>query len=47
MDTIKLGKKGQVSFPGNILRRLGIDGETTLLVDTSPEGAKPDVDDQA
>ena len=39
MDTVKLGKKGQLSIPRDILKRLGIDGETTLLVDTSPEGA--------
>jgi AbrB family looped-hinge helix DNA binding protein len=39
METVKLGKKGQMSIPKGILKRLGIEGEATLLVDTTPEGA--------
>ena len=39
METIKLGKKGQMSIPKGILKRLGLEGDVTLLVDTTPEGA--------
>ena len=39
MDLVKLGKSGQVSIPRAILRRLGIVGEQTLLVDTSADGS--------
>ena len=36
---IKLGKKGQMSIPKGILKRLGLEGDVTLLVETTPEGA--------
>jgi AbrB family looped-hinge helix DNA binding protein len=39
METIKLGKKGQMSIPKGILKRLGLEGDMMLLVDTTPEGA--------
>ena len=39
MDVIKLGKKGQVSIPRSVLRRLGLSGDEMLLVDTSDDGA--------
>ena len=39
METVKLGKKGQLSIPKGILKRLGLEGDVTLLVDTTPEGA--------
>src|SRR5206468_11274175 len=39
METVKLGKKGQMSIPKAILKRVGLEGDTTLLVDTTPEGA--------
>ena len=39
MDLVKLGKKGQLSLPKSILKKLGIEGDTFLLVDTTPEGA--------
>ena len=39
METVKLGKKGQMSIPKGILKRLGLEGDVTLLVDTTPEGA--------
>jgi AbrB family looped-hinge helix DNA binding protein len=39
METIKLGKKGQMSIPKGILKRLGLEGDTTLLVDVTAEGA--------
>jgi bifunctional DNA-binding transcriptional regulator/antitoxin component of YhaV-PrlF toxin-antitoxin module len=39
MELVKLGKRGQVSIPRALLRRLGIVGEQTLLVDTSADGS--------
>ena len=39
MELVKLGKRGQVSIPRAVLRRLGIEGEQTLLVDSSPDGS--------
>lgn len=39
METVKLGKKGQVSIPKDVLKRLGLEGDVTLLVETTPEGA--------
>ena len=39
MELVKLGKRGQVSIPRAVLRRLGIVGEQTLLVDTSADGS--------
>jgi AbrB family looped-hinge helix DNA binding protein len=39
MDIVKLGKKGQVSLPAAVLRKLGLEGAATLLVDTTDDGA--------
>lgn len=39
MELVKLGKKGQVSIPRNILKRLGLQGDASLLVDTTEDGA--------
>ena len=39
MEIAKLGRRGQVSIPRAILRRLGIEGEQTLLVDVCPDGS--------
>lgn len=39
MDMIKLGKKGQVSIPKSVLKRVGITGEAPLLVETTEDGA--------
>jgi len=39
MDVVKLGKKGQVSIPQSVLRRLGLSGEAMLLLDVSDDGA--------
>lgn len=39
MEMVKLGKKGQVSIPKSVLKRVGISGETPLLVETSEDGA--------
>lgn len=39
MDVVKLGKKGQVSIPKAVLRRLGVEGGQTMLVDVTDDGA--------
>ncbi|NEO11265.1 MULTISPECIES: AbrB/MazE/SpoVT family DNA-binding domain-containing protein [unclassified Moorena] len=38
MEVIKLGKKGELSIPKAILKRLGLEGETMLLVETTADG---------
>lgn len=38
MQLVKLGKKGQVSLPKALLQRVGISGETSLLVDANDDG---------
>ena len=39
MELVKLGKKGQVSIPKAILKRLGLEGDIPLLIETTPDGA--------
>ncbi len=39
MEMVKLGKKGQVSIPKSVLKRVGITGEAPLLVETTEDGA--------
>ena len=39
MDTVKLGKKGQISIPKAVLDALGLGGEMLLLVEATPDGA--------
>jgi AbrB family looped-hinge helix DNA binding protein len=39
MQVVKVGSKGQVSIPKNILERLGIRKETTMLVELVADGA--------
>lgn len=39
MELVRLGKKGQLSIPRSVLKRVGIEHETPLLVDTTPDGA--------
>ena len=39
MDIVKLGKKGQLSLPAAVLRKLGLQGAATLLVDATADGA--------
>jgi AbrB family looped-hinge helix DNA binding protein len=39
MDIVKLGKKGQVSLPAGVLRKLGLQGAATLLVEATEDGA--------
>ena len=38
MEIVKLSKKGQISIPRTILRRLGIASETSMLLDVTPRG---------
>ncbi len=38
MDLVRLGKKGQVSLPKAMLKRLGMTGEALLLVSTTRKG---------
>ncbi len=39
MEMVKLGKKGQVSIPKAVLKRLGLEGDIPMLVETTPDGA--------
>ena len=39
MEVVKLGKKGQVSLPAAVLRKLGLEGRATLLVEATNDGA--------
>jgi AbrB family looped-hinge helix DNA binding protein len=39
MDVVKLGKKGQLSLPAAVLRKLGLQGKATLLVEATEDGA--------
>jgi bifunctional DNA-binding transcriptional regulator/antitoxin component of YhaV-PrlF toxin-antitoxin module len=39
MELVKLGKKGQLSIPRAVLKRVGIETETPMLVDTTADGA--------
>ena len=39
MEIAKLGKKGQVTIPRPVLKRLGLEGEVPLTVETTPDGA--------
>lgn len=39
MELIKLGRKGQLSIPRNILNRVGIRSEMPMLIDTTSDGA--------
>ena len=38
MDIVKLGKKGQLSLPAGVLRKLGLRGAATLLVEATDDG---------
>jgi AbrB family looped-hinge helix DNA binding protein len=38
MDIVKLGKKGQLSLPAGVLRKLGLRGSATLIVEATDEG---------
>ena len=39
MDAIRLGRKGQLSLPAAVLRKMGIKGAATLLIETIDDGA--------
>jgi AbrB family looped-hinge helix DNA binding protein len=39
MEVVKLGKKGQISLPAAVLRKLGLAGQATLLVEATDDGA--------
>jgi len=39
MDAIRLGKKGQLSLPAAVLRKMGIQGAATLLIEMTDDGA--------
>lgn len=39
METVKLGKTGQVSIPRALMRQLGLNGEETLMIEVMPDGA--------
>jgi len=39
MELAKLGKKGQVTIPRPVLKRLGLEGEVPLTVETTADGA--------
>ena len=39
MELVKLGKKGQLSLPASVLRKLGLQGAATLLVEATDDGA--------
>ena len=38
MDVVRLGKKGQLSLPAGVLRKLGLQGSATLLVEAMDDG---------
>ena len=39
MELVRLGKKGQVSIPRTVLKKLGLEHEAALLVDVTPDGS--------
>jgi AbrB family looped-hinge helix DNA binding protein len=39
MDFVRLGKKGQLSLPAAVLRKLGLEGPATLIVEATEDGA--------
>lgn len=38
MDTVKLGRNGQLSLPRAVMKRLHLQGSETLLLDVSEDG---------
>lgn len=38
MDTVKLGRNGQLSLPRAVMKRLHLQGNETLLLDVSDDG---------
>jgi AbrB family looped-hinge helix DNA binding protein len=39
MDVVRLGKKGQLTLPAGVLRKLGLKGPATLIVEATDDGA--------
>jgi AbrB family looped-hinge helix DNA binding protein len=39
MDIVKGGKKGQITIPRALLKRLGIEENTPMLIDVTADGA--------
>ena len=39
MDTVKLGRNGQVAIPRAVMKRLHLRGDETLLLDVTEDGA--------
>jgi len=39
MELVRLGKKGQVTIPKGVLRAIGIPDESSLLIETTEDGA--------
>ena len=39
MEIVKLGKKGQLSLPAAVLRKLGLQGAATMLVEATADGS--------
>jgi AbrB family looped-hinge helix DNA binding protein len=38
MELVKLGKKGQITIPKNVLRQVGIREASPMLVSSTPDG---------
>lgn len=38
VDTVKLGRNGQLSLPRSVMKRLHLQGNQTLLLDVSEDG---------
>ena len=39
MDTVKLGRNGQIAIPRAVMKRLALKGDETLLLDVTDDGA--------
>jgi AbrB family looped-hinge helix DNA binding protein len=39
MDAVKLGKNGQIAIPREVMKRLHLRGEETLLLDVAEDGS--------
>lgn len=39
MDSVKLGRNGQIAIPRAVMKRLALTGDETLLLDVTDDGA--------
>lgn len=39
MDSVKLGRNGQIAIPRAVMKRLALKGDETLLLDVTEDGA--------